>query len=75
MDISDFKFRITNKTTKESIVIGFNDIFGYESEVCGVFIRHDLDDIPESFKDACINHNSGYGCNGLNTIWDVEAVK
>ena len=74
MKIKDFRFKLTNIETKESAILSFDDIFGYEGEVNGVLICNDREHIPESLQDEAINYNSGYGYDGLNEIWDIEYV-
>lgn len=74
MKLKDFRFKLTNIETKESAILSFDDIFGYEGEDNGVFVCHDRKHIPESLQDEAINYNSGYGYMGLNEIWDIEYV-
>lgn len=71
MELKDFKFKITNKKTGESAVLTFDDIYGYEGEDCGVFIRIS-DNIPDSLSGVAVNHNSGYGFKGLNEDLEIE---
>lgn len=74
MNISEYRFKITNKITGESAIIDFDDLFGYEGEECGVFIKNGVDHIPITIQNEAINYNSGYGYKGLNNVWEVESV-
>lgn len=61
MKVKDLRLKITDKNG-ESIVIGFNDIYGYEGERLGIF----LDVNTDNFITDCVNHNSGYCSKGLD---------
>ena len=52
-----------NKKSGEELQFTLNDLYGYEGEICGVFIEDC--GIP-------INYNSGYGFNGMNP--DIEIL-
>jgi len=75
MRLDEFKFKVTDKESGASAVLSFNDLFGYEGEECGIFIRHDLDHIPDELKDKAINYNSGYGHNGINEDIDIKITQ
>lgn len=66
MKLKDMKFRVV-KDGKEHI-FGWDAIFGYEGEDCGVFARvQDADDIT-------LTNNSGYGFKGINADLEIEVV-
>ena len=78
MKVKDLKFKITD-ANGESIVIGFDDLYGYEGEVCGVLIRYDtIENQNDKFGTTMVNYNSGYGFRGLDEDFaecDVEIVE
>jgi hypothetical protein len=37
--MTELKFKATNTKTGETVIFTFNDLYGYEGEVCGVIIR------------------------------------
>lgn len=38
MRVDEFKSKVTNKKIGDSAIISFDDVYGYEGEVCGVLI-------------------------------------
>lgn len=52
-----------DKKTGEDLQFSLDDLYGYEGEICGVFIGET--GIP-------LNFNSGYGMNGMNP--DIEIL-
>lgn len=67
MKLQDMKFKITDKKYNTVVIVGWDDIFGYEGEQCGVFAR-------TRDRDICLTHNSGYGFKGLNDNIDIEVI-
>jgi hypothetical protein len=57
-------------STNETREFTFDDLYGYEGEVCGVLLKP-IENSGLS-ENGCweINYNSGYGFNGINT--DIE---
>ena len=75
MKLIDFKFKLTDLKTGESAVMSFDDLYGYEGEACGIFIKWN-EHIPQGFRGRAISLNSGcdmLGC--LDDEWDIEAYK
>ena len=71
--VKDLRLKITDEDSN-SILIGFDDIYGYEGEVCGVFL---CGDDKSKFKYDTVNYNSGYGKCGLDDGFaecDVEVL-
>lgn len=52
-----------NKKTGEEFRFSLDELYGYEGEVCGVFIGE---------TGVALNFNSGYGMNGMNP--DIEIL-
>lgn len=62
MKIKDLRLKVTDEDGNW-IIIGFEDIYGYEGERNGVFLYRDDE---SKFKYDVVNYNSGYGDNGLH---------
>lgn len=52
-----------DKKTGEDLQFSLDDLYGYEGEICGVFIGE---------MGIPLNFNSGYGMNGMNP--DIEIL-
>ena len=66
MKVKDLRLKITDKNG-ESIIIGFNDLYGYEGELCGVFIKDTtIENQKSKFSADIVNRNSGCGYYGLD---------
>lgn len=74
MNIKDFKFKLSRDG--KSAILTFDDLYGYEGEVCGVLIKwgKEYDYIPYEFQGELINENSGYDYKGLDESWDIDYV-
>lgn len=70
MKLSEMQFKVTDKTTGESYVFGWEDIFGYEGEswLCGVYARN-------GWKDIRLTYNTGDDFSGVNENLDIDVVK
>lgn len=64
--MKQFIFYARNKKTGEEFRFTFDDLYGYEGEENGVFIRG---------TGIALNFNSGYGINGMNPDIDIYACK
>lgn len=73
MKLKDMKFKIVLPEGK-TYIVGWDQIFGYEGEDCGVFARipSPKDRIP--WKDILLTKNSGYGFDGINEDIDIEVI-
>lgn len=59
-------FFARNKETGKAFAFTLDDLYGYEGEKCGVFIRS---------VGIALNFNSGYGFDGMNPqleLYDVQ---
>ena len=82
--LEDFRF-ILRRNGIETEALSFDDIFGYEGESCGVFLREEK---CKPFNDAVadglipyekdlpkLNANSGYGFCGICPGWEVKVMR
>lgn len=70
MKLSDMRFKITDKKKNITCIVGWDRIYGYEGEECGVFVRLD----ESTLSDLCLTSNSGYGFEGINEDIDIEVM-
>ena len=73
MKLEDFRFRLTDTKTGASALLSFDDLYGYEGEVCGVLVDY-RDHIPKEMRGAEISYNSGCAMDGLREGWEIEVV-
>lgn len=71
MKLADMRFRVIRDGVP--FEFGWNDIFGYEGETCGVFARVAS---PTRFRDDIrLTSNSGYGFKGINGDLEIEVFE
>jgi uncharacterized phage protein (TIGR01671 family) len=58
----ELKFRAWDRMQHKMIHFDFENIYGYEGEVCGVIL-------PD--EQTALNYNSGYGKDGLNQDLEI----
>ena len=78
LELTDFKFKITNMQRNESAIITFADLIAHESgrwsiEPQGIVIKKN-DDMPDSLSGIIFVNNNGYFFDGFNPTLDVEYV-
>lgn len=80
MKLDKFKFKITDKENN-SAILTFDDIYGYEGEVSGVFIRGNDETskdrptiIPSKMQYIALNHNGDLKLDGVNGDLDIQYV-
>ncbi len=59
-------FYAKDKRSGEKFRFSLDDLYGYEGEAEGVFIRG---------NDIALNYNSGYGFKGMNPELEIYDVK
>ena len=67
--MKQFTFFAKDNKTGKTFAFTFDDLYGYEGEKCGVFIRG---------TGAALNFNSGYGFDGMNSnleIYDITVTE
>ena len=80
LELSDFKFKVTNMQRNEGVIITFADLIAHEAgrwhlEPQGIFIEKDkVDDMPDCLSGTIFVNNNGYFFDGFNPILDVEYV-
>lgn len=80
MKLDKFKFKITDKENN-NVILTFDDLYGYEGEVSGVFIRG-IDEtskdrptkIPSKMQYVALNHNGDLKLDGVNGDLDIQYV-
>lgn len=70
MRLEDFRFKLTKDG--ETFIAGFDDLQGYEGEVCGILISYGSKTAPERLIGEKIVDNSGWGLNGVVDGWEIE---
>lgn len=80
MKLDKFKFKITDKENN-SAILTFDDIYGYEGEVSGVFIRGNDETskdrptiIPSKMQYIALNYNGDLKLDGVNGDLDIQYV-
>ena len=69
LKLKDMVFRI--KDVKGAVHdFGWDSIYGYEGEQCGVFARIESDN-----DDLILTNNSGYGFKGINGDLEIEVFE
>lgn len=80
MKLDKFKFKITDKENN-NVILTFDDLYGYEGEVSGVFIRGNDETskdrptkIPSKMQYVALNHNGDLKLDGVNGDLDIQYV-
>ena len=80
MKLDKFKFKITDKENN-NVTLTFDDLYGYEGEVSGIFIRGNDETsedrptkIPSKMQYVALNHNGDSELKGVNEDLDIQYV-
>ena len=62
-------------STGETREFTFDDLYGYEGEVCGILLKEIKGSELSESGNWEINYNSGYGFNGMNPDIEITLKK